>query len=67
MVTSTLTVRTKEQRVCESCIEAALAEGADYDFAERACEVMGAELIDHVCEQVHEPDTKCSCGCRSLR
>ena len=55
-------------RVCDSCLEAA---AADYGIPDRSSQEllmveMGADLEDHLCDQVEARDLgiKCACACR---
>ena len=51
--------------VCDECLLVAYDEGI-YDGEEQARVMveMGADVQDHTCESVEEPDITCFCGCR---
>lgn len=54
-------------KVCDSCIEAAAEHGVpDRETQALVMVELGADLEDHVCDQVEARDLniKCTCGCR---
>ena len=55
-------------RVCDSCRAAAEADGIpDRESQDLIMSEMGADMADHLCDQVEAPDLglRCLCACRS--
>lgn len=52
--------------VCDSCLDAAYDEGIDDDAtANMVMLELGADLADHLCDQVEtDGETSCACACR---
>ena len=55
---------TRRDEVCDDCLTAAYDEGAS-DVVTRAqiCTALGADIVDHTCEAIDEPTTRCDCSC----
>ena len=54
------------EEVCDDCLTAAYDEGAvDKQLQVQICTTMGADIADHTCEAVDEPDTRCACECHA--
>ena len=59
--------------ICESCIEAVLDEAGGTGFRLNRLEAafmaqqMGADICDHICQRVEDPDCECDCACQELR
>ncbi len=47
---------------CESCLEAAIEEGAGDDIAAECLALMGEDIADHLCDEI-ETDGEVICGC----
>lgn len=55
-------------RVCDSCIEAAIEDGADEDIAKEICVSFGAGMSDHLCDWREGNQTECcACACNNRR
>ncbi len=50
--------------MCQSCIEAAIEEGAFPDDAELLLAEVGADISDHLCDNIEVgPEAGCKCLC----
>ena len=61
-------VTARASQVCGSCLAAAEAEGiAERESQEPLMMELGADVADHLCDQVEAPGLglQCRCGCRS--
>ena len=51
-------------KVCESCLEVAEEEGAEEEEASMLMRTMGADVADHLCDQIEsDGDVQCACAC----
>ncbi len=50
---------------CESCIDAAIEEGAGDDIAAECLALMGEDIADHLCDEIEtEGEVVCGCPCK---
>ncbi len=51
---------------CESCIDAAIEEGAGDDIAAECLALMGEDIADHLCDEIEtEGEVVCGCPCKA--
>ena len=53
-------------KVCDPCFEAGVEETStdeDEDVVLEFLQEMGADIADHVCDHVDEPEIECQCTC----
>jgi len=50
---------------CESCIDAAIEEGAGDDIAAECLALMGEDIADHLCDEIETGgEVVCCCPCK---
>lgn len=51
--------------VCDLCLSAAEEEGAEEDIAAEVMVTLGADVADHLCEEVEsDGEIRCACACK---
>ena len=54
--------------VCDLCLAAAEDEGVDEDIKEQVMMELGADMPDHLCDEVESAGyVRCSCACQIYR